>query len=96
VVEVHEGIGRPQTSSQFFASYDFTWLIEQHDEDLKGLILEPDLGPAAAQFPSPQVGLEDAELDHLRPVTVHSHRTRLIEPVKFSRTSAFQPRHLDS
>jgi hypothetical protein len=96
MVEIHECIDWPQTSLQLFASNDFAPPIKQHGKDLKGLFLKPDLCSVAAEFPGPQIGLEDAELDHLHPVAAHRHRFPLFELVKSSRTSVFQARHLYS
>jgi hypothetical protein len=58
MVEVDKSVRRPQMSSQLFPSDDRARPLQQHDQNLEGLLLKSYLGSIAAQFPGPEIGLE--------------------------------------
>ena len=47
MVEIHIGIGWPQTSAKFFPGHDFSGTVEQHAQNLKRLFLQTDSGSVA-------------------------------------------------
>jgi hypothetical protein len=61
VIEIHEGIGRPQLLPQFLARHCLTGTLQQEAEDLEGLLLNLDPEPVFAQVAGAQVGLERSE-----------------------------------
>jgi hypothetical protein len=83
-------------SSQFFPADNLAGSLEQHDQNLEGLILKPYLRSIAAKFPGMQIGLKHSELNQPRSVTARQCGLPLFEPRKSSRTSVFQVRHLGS
>ena len=58
MVEIHEGICGPQPLLKVFAPNDLAGVLEQHRQDLEGLLLKPDLQAALAQFASTKINLE--------------------------------------
>ena len=66
VVEVHEGILRPQLLLQFLARHDLARMLQQHLEHLKGLLLQPDLEAALAQFACAQVNFKNPEAHEVK------------------------------
>jgi hypothetical protein len=50
VIEVNEGIRRPDLLAQFFAGDYFARMLQKNAEDLQRLVLQPDPGSVAAQF----------------------------------------------
>jgi hypothetical protein len=95
MVEVDKRICRPQMGSQFFPRDDLARPLDQHHQNLKRLLLKPDLGSIATQFSGAEIGLEDSELDRPRPITRH-RSLPFLEPAKFSRAGVFQICHLSS
>ena len=63
LVEIHEGIGRPDSFLEFFAGNHFTGMLEENLEDLKGLNLEFEAYPVLAQLTGTTVGIEVAETE---------------------------------
>jgi hypothetical protein len=63
VVEVHKSIGWPEAGSQFLAGHELAGTLQEESQDLKGLVLKLYLGAISTEFPQPQVGLKDTEVD---------------------------------
>ncbi len=55
ILEIHEGLVRPQPPLQLFASDDLARLLDQRPEHLERLLLEPHLDPALAQLAAGEV-----------------------------------------
>jgi hypothetical protein len=63
MAEIHEGICGPQPLLKVFAPDDLAGVLEQHRQDLEGLLLKPDLQAALAQFASAKVNLEHSKTE---------------------------------
>ena len=63
MLEIHEGIGRPQLGLQLFARQQFAGLFEKHGEDLKGTAGETNFVAVLAQLARAQVDVVGAEAD---------------------------------
>jgi hypothetical protein len=63
MAEIHEGICGPQPLLKVFAPDDLAGVLEQHRQDLEGLLLKPDLQAALAQFASTKVNLEHSKTE---------------------------------
>jgi hypothetical protein len=53
--------------------YHFAWLLQQHHQDLEGLLWDPDLAAALAQFSRLQIHFEALESDELRELDAFFH-----------------------
>jgi hypothetical protein len=62
VVEIHEGVGGPQTVAKLFPGHGLTRPFEQHRQKLKRLLLQSYRHAMFAQLAGSQINLEDAEL----------------------------------
>lgn len=71
MVEVHKRLDGPQPGTHLVTRDDLAGPLQQHSQDLKGLILEFDFDPVAAQFSCAQIHLEDTETDRRSSVTGH-------------------------
>ena len=65
LVELDERVARPQTFPQLVAGDDFAVPLEQRDQYLKGLLLQPDRIALATQTTFGDIRVEDSE-----PVTI--------------------------
>jgi hypothetical protein len=63
MIEIHESIGRPQASPKVFPGDDFTGTLEEHGQDLKGLLLEANLETVSAKLASAKVYLKGSKAD---------------------------------
>ena len=63
MAKIHEGICGPQPLLKVFAPDDLAGVLEQHRQDLEGLLLKPDLQAALAQFASTKVNLEHSKTE---------------------------------
>jgi hypothetical protein len=63
MIKIHEGISRPEPGSQFLAGDDLSRFLEKQAEDLEGLLLETNFGPASRELPASQISFEQAEAD---------------------------------
>jgi hypothetical protein len=61
VVKIDKGIRRPQFAPQLLASDYFARVLQQSDQNLKGLFLQSDLRSVSAQFTCSQVQFEHTE-----------------------------------
>ena len=61
MIEIDEGIGRPDCFAQVVARDDLTCVLQERGEDLKRLFLQPDASPVLAQLSSGQVGFKNAK-----------------------------------
>ena len=64
VIEVYEGVRRPERLAKLFARHYLPVPVEKEGQDLKRAILELHLEPAPAQFAPGQVNLENSECDY--------------------------------
>jgi len=60
VLEIDERPVRPESLRQLLARHDVTGMLEQHPEDLEGLILQSN-----ARFASAQLARTEVELEHV-------------------------------
>jgi hypothetical protein len=63
VVEIHERVRGPEFFLKVLATDDLTVMLEQHRQDLEGLLLKPDSSAALAQFASTKIHLEDPKTE---------------------------------
>jgi hypothetical protein len=63
MVEIDKGVGGPEFFLHLFARYDFAAMLQQHQQNLKGLFLKPDLQTVLAQFTGSKIHLEDAKTE---------------------------------
>jgi hypothetical protein len=61
VIEVNEGILRPELAAQFFSGNDFSRALKQSGQHLERLFLEPYFLPSVAQFPGLEIYLKRTE-----------------------------------
>jgi hypothetical protein len=61
MIEVNEGILRPEFAAQFFSSNDFSWAFKQSGQHLERLFLELYFLAGVAEFPSLEINLERTE-----------------------------------
>jgi hypothetical protein len=66
LVEIDEGVGRPQLAAEFFAADHFSSALEQHEKKLRGLLLKPDTQALLAQLAGSGVHLKDTETEDSR------------------------------
>ena len=74
VVELDEGVGRPQLLTQFFTGDNLARPLEQDDKQAERLVLEIDLEPFLAQFRRGEVHFEDAEAEDASGLLRGGHR----------------------
>jgi hypothetical protein len=56
VLELHNGIVRPQTLAQIFSRYQLARVLQEHDQDSQRLLGETDrLVTVFAKFPGPEI-----------------------------------------
>ena len=58
MVEIDERVRGPELLLKFLAADDLAGVLEQHRQDLEGLLLKPDSQAALAQFASTKIHLE--------------------------------------
>jgi hypothetical protein len=75
VAEIHEGVRGPQPLLKVFPPDDLAGVLEQHCQDLEGLLLKPDLQAALTQFASTQVHLEHSKTEPPASLMVWFHVT---------------------
>lgn len=63
VIELDHGIVRPQLQPDFLAQDHLTGMVEQHHQDLEGLLADPDFDSVLTQFTGTGIGFERAEAD---------------------------------
>jgi hypothetical protein len=61
VVEIHEGVGRPEFLAQLLARYNIASALQEQGENLKRLLLQTKPGAVLAQFAGGEVELEDSK-----------------------------------
>ena len=66
VIEVHESIGRPKSFAQLVPGNHVAGMFQQHRQDLKGLLREPDFQSVLMHFTGLQIDLESAETENAR------------------------------
>src|SRR5439155_18180213 len=63
VVEIDEGLGRPQPVAKLFPGHRLTRPLEQHRQNLKRLLLESELHAVLPQLAGSKIDLEHAETE---------------------------------
>jgi len=63
VVEVHEGVRRPQLAAQLFPGDHLAGPFKKECQELERLVLELDFRAVSAEFTGTKVGFEDPEAD---------------------------------
>src|SRR5690242_17823932 len=66
VVELHDGVVRPQPEPDLLAEHHFAGLFEQEKQDLKRLFPELDANPVLAQLAGTNIEFERSETDEAR------------------------------
>src|SRR5580704_5181737 len=74
VVEIHEGICRPQLFLKFLTSYDLAGVLKQHGQDLEGLFLKSHSQAMFAQFARANIQLENPKTVPHAEVKVFLHK----------------------
>ena len=74
MVEVNEGIRRPELLPQFFAGYNFTLALQQYEENLKWLFLQAQADSRFAQLSAGGIGFIDTESEQFA-LLAGSHRS---------------------
>jgi hypothetical protein len=64
VLEIDRRAVRPQPFLDLVAGHDFTWPLEEHRQNLKGLLLQADRRLTLSQLAGPQVAFKALEPDH--------------------------------
>jgi len=64
MIEVDEGVRRPESAAKFFSCNYLTRTLDQHAQDLERLLLQLHLLSPPAQLPGLQIYLEHAEADN--------------------------------
>jgi hypothetical protein len=65
VVEVNKRIIGPQPALEFLAGDQFAGALQQRDQYLQGLFLQPDLYALLAKLPRPEINFENSEAKDL-------------------------------
>jgi len=60
VIEVHDRLA-PKFLTQLFPGYQLSGLFQKHRQDLKRLLLQPDVQATLRQFPGSKIDLEDTK-----------------------------------
>jgi hypothetical protein len=63
VVEIHEGVGRPEPAPQLFPGKNFTGTLEEHGQDLERLLLESHLSAVPPEFTGAEIHFEGTKAD---------------------------------
>jgi len=58
VVEIHEGVCGPECPLKVLSTDDLAGVLQQHRQDLKGLLLKPHSQAALAQFARTKIHFE--------------------------------------
>ena len=73
VVEIHECVRGPEFLLKFLATDDLAGVLEQHRQNLEGLLLKPDSQAALAQFASAKIHLENPKTEPPARLMVRFH-----------------------
>ena len=71
LVEVDEGVVRPQPGAQFFPGDQFAGSVDQRTQDIERLALQLDAGPVFADFPGNEIDVEHTEPGAPEPIRAH-------------------------
>src|SRR5580700_8184861 len=74
VVEIHEGVRRPEFFLKFLACYDVTVALKQNHQDFKRLFLKPDSQAMFPQLARLEIHFEDSKLERPARLTVFLHK----------------------
>src|SRR5215472_3209565 len=66
MIKINKRIFRPELGADLFACDQLSWLLQQHRQDLKWLVLQLDANAPLAQLTGIQIGLKWAESNHSR------------------------------
>ena len=67
MLEIDENVARPELLTDFLARDELGRALEQHEEDLEGLLLHADAGTTLAEFTGADVRLKNPESDKAWP-----------------------------
>ena len=73
VVEIHERVRGPEFLLKFLATDDLAGVLEQHRQELEGLLLKPDPQAALAQFAGTKIQLENPKREPPADLMVSFH-----------------------
>jgi hypothetical protein len=79
MVEIHEGVRRPEFCLKFLASYHVSGTLKQHRQDLQGLFLKANPQAVLAQFASAKIQLENSKSQPHSGVKVICHDREVSE-----------------
>jgi len=65
LIEIDKRVSRPEFFLQFFPRYDLAAVFEQYRQDLKGLLLKPNLQAVLAQFARTEIHFKDPKPEAL-------------------------------
>jgi hypothetical protein len=68
MIEIHEGVGGPETVAQRLPRDDLSRALQKLRENPKGLLLQLDLQPLPPQFPGTQIDFEYSEPNYVASV----------------------------
>jgi hypothetical protein len=72
-VEIDEGVCRPKSVAEFFASNYLAGTLDKHAQDLKRLFLQLQLDSVPSQLTSTNIYLEVSETRNTRELRLYSH-----------------------
>jgi len=73
VLEIDEGILRPELLPDLFAGHQFARALQQHGQDLEGLTMKLDFQSLLAQFSSAKVNFKDTKMYAAGPAVIIAH-----------------------
>jgi hypothetical protein len=72
-LEVDEGLLAPQPSTQFVTRHELARTLDECRQQLKGVVLKPDLGALFREFASSEIGPEHSKVDDVGGVLDFPH-----------------------
>ena len=92
-VKVHKSIRRPKLVAKLIPGNDFAGVLQQHGENLKGLLLQPESDPVFMQLAGCEVDLEGSEVENRSRIAWNVQRSPNCEQ---STTSMVPSKHRES
>ena len=74
MVEIHEGVRRPEFFLKFLACYDVAVALKQHHQDFKRLFLKADSQAMFPQLARLEIQFEDSKSERPAMLTVFLHK----------------------
>src|SRR5438876_355909 len=69
MVKVYKGVRRPKPFLMLFAGYDISRMFQEHGENPKRLVLQPDLVPRPIHLASAKMHFVGVKAHHIRGLT---------------------------